>query len=111
VILPAELLEFVRLLTPVGTLFWKRVKAVMMVIPPLGTVAIQAVYWRIPNLVILLPLAKLVLPLVPVGFVIRLVVLQEFVKLPILVETQFWRLAKVVMMEIPQMVIIVPLPV
>jgi hypothetical protein len=72
----------------------------MMVIPPLGTAVTQAVFWRIPNLVILLPLAKLVLPLVPAGFVIRLGERQEFVRQQTLVETPFWMLERVATMEI-----------
>jgi hypothetical protein len=47
----------------------------------------------------------------PVEFVIRLVVLQEFVKLPILVGTLFSRLGKVAMMGIRQAAMIAHLAV
>jgi hypothetical protein len=90
---------FVKRPIPVGTQFWKRVKAVMMGILLLVTAVTQAVFWRIPNFVTLLPLAKLVLHLAPVGFVILLVEHLEFVRLLIPVGILFSKLVKVATME------------
>jgi hypothetical protein len=93
-------LGFAKLLTPVGTRFWKRARDAMMVIPPLGTAVTQAFFWRIPNLVTLLSLAKLVLHLALVAFVILPAEHPEYVRQRILVATQSSKPGKVAMTEI-----------